>query len=119
MDGWIIWYEDRSSFSSWDGLPWEAPRDGVICITVSKDSCGRYLISARNYYCWHFDEQRWIPHDKDGLLQYLRRPGKDKVVLEGWEVSKELFGEIINHAMKSDERLPSKTANGPTWRGDG
>lgn len=115
---WIIWYDDHSSFSSDDGNPWDAPRNGVICISVPKRSCGRYLISSRSYYCWHFDEEQWVPHDRDGERQYLRRPGKEKVVLEGWEVSKEHYAKVMEHALHIDDRLPARTANGPVWEVD-
>ena len=115
---WIVWYSDGTSFASDDGEPWEAPRDGVICIAVEKQSCGRYLISSRSYYCWHFHEGQWVPHDRDGERQYLRQPGKEKVVLEGYEVSKERYGEIQHHALHADDRLPPMTAGGPNWQVD-
>jgi hypothetical protein len=118
MTDWIVWYDDETSFSSDDGQPWDAPRDGVVCITASKPSCGRFLIAWRSYYCWHFDEQQWVPHDRDGERQYLRKPGKEKVVLEGYELSKDFYQDIKHHAEYVDDRLPPKTANGPDWEVD-
>lgn len=59
-----------------------------------------------------------MPHDRDGERQYLRKPGKSKVVLEGFEVSKEHYGNIQHHALHVDDRLPEKTAGGPRWEVD-
>ena len=59
-----------------------------------------------------------MPHDRDGERQYLRRSGKEKVVLEGWEVSKEQYADVMNQALHIDDRLPEKTANGPVWEAD-
>jgi hypothetical protein len=118
MERWIVWYDDFSSFCSDDYEPWEIPRDGVICIAVERDSCGRYLISSRSYYCWHFQENQWVCHDRDGERQYLRKPGKEKVVLEGYEVSKDFYQEIKHHALEVDDRLHPRTAKGPQWQID-
>jgi hypothetical protein len=113
MTDWIIWYDDKSSFSSDDGEPWDAPRDGVICISVARRACGRYVIHQTNFYCWHFEDNKWVPHDKSGERQYLRKPGKEKLVLEGYWIPNEKFGEIKHHALKVDDRLPPLTSNPP------
>jgi hypothetical protein len=110
---WIIWYDDFSSFSSEDGEPWEAPREGVICIAIASIECGRYILSEMDWYCWHFESDTWVPHNRSGMQQYLRRPGKEKVVIEGYWVTKELYGKIRSHALKVDDRLPKVTAGGP------
>ena len=110
---WIIWYDDHSNFSSDDGDPWDAPRDGVICISVADRGCGRYVLGEVDWYCWHFEDERWVPHNRSGMQQYLRKPGKEKVVIEGYWIEKERYGKIRSHAMKVDDRLPSVTANPP------
>jgi hypothetical protein len=109
---WIIWYDDKSSFSNEDGEPWEAPRDGVICISQHHWSCGRLIMGEVDFYCWHFEDSEWVPHDRLGMMQYLRKPGKEKVVIEGYWVSQERFrasGGLARH----DKRLPPKTAGEP------
>lgn len=110
---WVIWYDDWSSFSSEDGEPWEAPREGVICIAVANIGCGRYVLGEMDWYCWHFEDNQWIPHNRSGMQQYLRKPGKEKVVIEGYWVPKERYGKIRSHALKVDDRLPFPTANPP------
>ena len=110
---WIIWYSDRTSFSNLDGEPWEAPREGLICIAVADKSCGRYILGEQNFYCWHFEDDQWVPHDRSGMRQYLRLPGKNKVVIEGFWVPKERYSKIRSHALKVDDRLPKVTAKPP------
>lgn len=110
---WVIWYDDWSSFSSEDGEPWEAPRENVICIAVASIECGRYILGEVDWYCWHFEDDQWVPHNRSGMQQYLRRPGKEKVVIEGYWVTKERYGKIRSHALKVDDRLPKVTAHGP------
>ncbi len=109
---WIVYYTDGHSFSSLDGKPWEAPRDYVQCIAVAHISCGNYTLAEQNWYCWHFDDEEWVPHDMDGLFQYLRLPGDRKVVLSGFWISRERYAKIRSGA-KKDPRLPKRTSKGP------
>ena len=109
---WIIFYDDGSSFSSLDGDPWEAPRTGVICIAVAHISCGNYILAEQNFYCWHFEDSEWVPHDQNGLWQYLQKPGPYKVTLQGYWINRERYAAMRSAAGK-DERLPSRTANPP------
>lgn len=110
---WIIWYDDFSSFSNEDGEPWDAPRENVVCIAVASIECGRYILGEVDWYCWHFEDSQWVPHNRSGMQQYLRKPGKEKVVVEGYWVTKERYGKIRSHALKVDDRLPKAMANGP------
>ena len=111
---WVVWYQDGSSFSDDDGQPWDAPRAGVICITQAAEDCGRFLIKETNFFCWHFDEQQFVPHDTLGMHDYLSQPGKEKVVLRGWWATKERFFEICNHALtEADSGLPAMSALRP------
>lgn len=109
---WIVFYEDGSSFSSLDGEPWEAPREYVQCIAVAHISCGNYILSEQDYYCWHFDEKEWLPHDFTGLLQYLKKPGSQKTVLLGYWINRERYHRMRADARK-DPRLPKVTASPP------
>ena len=108
MAEWVIWYADESSFSSDDGSPWEAPRDNVICIAVALPEVGRHTVQGVDYYCWHFEDSLWVPHGRTGLHQYLRLPGKSKVVLEGYWVPRDRFTRILKLS-KHDPRLPAVT----------
>jgi hypothetical protein len=112
MTDWIIWYDDKSSFSSDDGAPWDAPREGVACISVPHESCGRYVLGEVDFYCWHFEDTQWVPHDRIGMLQYLRKPGKEKVVIEGYWMAKDRYIKIKRQAKRIDTRLPAMTAEG-------
>ena len=109
---WIIFYDNGQSFSSLDGPPCEAPRDYVQCISVAHISCGNYTLAEQNYYCWHFEEDEWVPHDQNGLFQYLRAPGDRKVVLCGYWINRERYAAIRSEA-KKDARLPRVTAKAP------
>ena len=109
---WIIFYENNESFSSLDGPPWQAPREYVQCIVVASQCCGNYILAEQNYYCWHFEENEWVPHDDNGLFQYLRFPGDRKVVLCGYWINRERYAAIRCKAQK-DERLPAVTAGPP------
>lgn len=110
---WIIWYDDYSSFSNEDGEPWDAPRLNVVCVALYHQSCGRFLISG-DYYCWHFEDEEWLPHAIDGVWQYLQKSGKEKVVLMGVQCTKDRWIDIMNTAARVDDRLPPRTAEGST-----
>lgn len=110
MAEWVVWYADESSFSSDDGEPWDAPREGVICIVQAAIDCGRFILQETNFYCWHFEDAQWVPHDTLGMHDYLRKPGKEKVVLRGYWVPRERFANIRTRAKKLDDRLPAQTA---------
>ena len=109
---WIVFYDDGQSFSSLDGSPWEAPRDYVQCIVVADPGCGSYVLAETNFYCWHYDDESWVPHDMVGLVQYLRKPGDRKLVLCGYWVNREHYLSVRRDVQK-DPRLAPKTANGP------
>lgn len=109
---WIIFYDDESSFSSVDGPPSEAPRDGVQCIAVVDRGCGHYILSEQDWYCWHFEDDCWVPHGWAGMLQYLRKPGVLKIVLEGYAIKGERHYKQRSKARK-DPRLPPVTAKPP------
>jgi hypothetical protein len=49
------------------------------------------------------------------MQQYLRKPGKEKVVVEGYWVEKQRYTKIRSHALKVDDRLPKVTANPPQF----
>ncbi len=112
MVEWIIFYDDDTTFSSDDGAPGNAPREGVQCIAVADISCGHYVMAEQNWYAWHFEDDCWIAHDDAGMLQYLRRPGIQKIVLAGYCIKRERYAANRQRAMK-DPRLPKITAGPP------
>ncbi len=102
---WVVFYTNGESFSSLDGEPWEAPRDYVQCIAMAHEMTGHHMLAEQDFYCWHFEDEVWVPHDQNGLFQYLRLPGDRKVVLCGYWVKRERYGAIRSAAHK-DPRLP-------------
>ena len=107
---WIVFYDDGSSYSSRDGPPELARRDGVQVIVVTSVGTGCHCLAEQNFYCWEFDQ--WVPHDRDGLEQYLDRPGIEKIRLRGYWVPRSVYSKIRAGAMR-DPRLPRATAVAP------
>jgi hypothetical protein len=104
---WIVHYDDGTSFTSTDGDPWEAPRDGVQVVQVAHEYTGRLIWHSFDYYCWQ--EGEWVPRGLIGLHDYLRQPGADKIVLQGRAVAYRRFRAVYDQAV-ADERLPFKSA---------
>lgn len=104
---WIIFYADGTSFSSDDGAPHEAPRWGIVCIAAPSADHGRVLWIGKDYFWW--DENEWINGDFTGLIDYLTRPGREKIVLVGRGIPPTRFHAICKQAL-ADPRLPSKTS---------
>lgn len=109
MTDWIIYYSDGSSFSSDDGGPGDAPRDGVqVIVNRDEGRCGRLFWHGSDFYCWQ--EGEWVPRNNDaGLFDYLRQPGTEKIVLQGRGIRYQAFIDIYNRAVE-DKRLPQKDA---------
>jgi len=117
MVEWVVFYVDGSSFSSEDGSPSDAPREGVQIIAQQDRGCGLRWVHSRDCYCWHADGRNgcWIGHNAVGLRRYLfwsDRGHEAGVVLSGYEVPVERWYEIASAAY-ADERLPIKTAIHP------
>ena len=106
MNGWVIWYDDGSSFASSDGAPHEAPRDGVQVVAVADERVGRILWCGSDYYCWQDDT--WHPHTEAGMRRY-RNTAWPCIILEGYGIADARFIAIRNAAAE-DPRLPVKTA---------
>lgn len=104
---WAVYYDDGSSFTSDDGPPEEAPRDGVQVVAIADIDAGKQLWHSSDYYCWQDGE--WVPRNAAGLHDYLRQPGKEKIVLQGRGIAHRRFVEIYRLA-EADNRLGAKTA---------
>ena len=105
---WTVWYDDHSSISNIEAEPHEVPRWGVICITVASAEHGRILWCGKDYFWWD-EDGAWVNGDFTGLLDYLTRPGFNKIVLIGRGRSAGRFHSICKLAME-DDRLPPKTS---------
>ena len=100
---WIIYY-DEGTFSSLDGDPHEAPREGAQVLATRSGDVGRALWHGFDYYCW---QGEWVPRNLIGLHHYLRQPGREKVVVQGTGIPFETFKAILRRAA-DDNRLPEK-----------
>jgi len=96
---WIIWYDDGSSFTSEDGQPYEAPRDGVQVVAVEHPNAGRLLWHSADYYCWQDSE--WVPRSLIGLMDYLRKSGAEKIVLQGRATAYKKFTDVYMIALNN------------------
>lgn len=100
-----IYYADGSTY---DGDPFVAPPDGVICIVKLDQDNGRFLVAQRDYY-W-FDGE-WFGGDLFGLFDHLRQPGPRKVVF-GRFVTNRVYQKVIGKAL-ADPDFPPKSARHP------
>ena len=101
---WIVYYDGGSTFTSDDGLPGDAPRDGVQVVSCRHEHTGKLIWHSSDYYCW---QGEWVPRNIVGLHDYLRQPGVEKIVLQGRGVAYHRFVEVYNRAV-DDPRLPFK-----------
>jgi len=104
---WIVSYSDGTTATDEDAAASDIPRWGVICVAVRSYDHGRVIWHGADYYA--FENGDWITCDLCGLLDYLTRPGTDKIVLIGRSVPLKTFREIFERAV-SDPRLPPKSS---------
>lgn len=105
---WVVWYDDGSTFDSSQGPPEAAPRVGVLCITQASAEHGRVMWVGKDYFWWD-EDGAWVNGDSTGLLDYLTRGGKEKIVLIGRGRPPDRFHAICKLALE-DPRLPEKTS---------
>ncbi len=108
LPSWIVWYDDGKSIASDEAEPHEVPRWGVICVTSSSREHGRVLWCGKDYFWWD-EDQEWVNGDFTGLIDYLTRPGREKIVLIGRGRVATRFHAICKQALE-DPRLPAKTS---------
>ena len=84
---WRIFYDDDSTFS---GDPYDAPRQGVVCIV--QDS---RILWYHDTYCWQ--DGCWVEHDRLGCERYLDSE-KHPVRLVGYCLPTETFRAIFEKA---------------------
>jgi hypothetical protein len=102
---WIIFYTDRSTFTSDDGGPADAPGWDVQAIACNDPQTG-HVVAGRDFY-WIEDGQ-WTGGDFASLLQWLVGQGVLKV---GRFTSNARWDEITAEAHRALDR---KSA----WRPD-
>ncbi len=98
---WRIYYGDRSTVDNTTTAPADVPKTDVQYIRqrtpsgVDAEPARIEPVQGENYYCWQDD--RWIGHDRDGMVQYLMTIGS-KVVLFGFEIGYERWAAISEQA---------------------
>ena len=75
-DRWLIFYTNGSIFSSAEGEPWDAPRQGVLAVASCKDKaeCDWYLLQQVERYYFEADKGGWndCPDDSTFWLHFFR-----------------------------------------------
>lgn len=92
MLSWCIFYDNDETFSSDDGLPEEAPRQGIVCIV--QDS--RILWNS-DTYCW--EQNMWVVHDRYACERYLDNE-REPIRLVGYCLPDDKFQAIMQRAKK-------------------
>jgi hypothetical protein len=94
---WRIWYSDGSTFSSENGEPSEAPREGVQAIAERRD--GRRLV-------WVYgDVYGWTGEGWQSSILPKKGWPDGAAVLEGEEIDFDLFRRIRVEAIEWLDRL--------------
>lgn len=111
---WKIWYSDKTTYTSLDGGPEEAPANNVQVIVQSSKDHGWQALSNSHFYIWRYG--RWWTVDMQGfgLFQYLLEPGW-KRVLFGSQILDDDYNHIWYLAM-NDPDMPPKTGGSKTER---
>jgi len=98
---WKIYYNDRSTFSSLDGDPEDAPTRGVQVIAQDDPRLVWVTQAKSDYYIWddRGDGPRFWGVDLFGLWEYLfTKPGK-KIALAGMTIGSFDYDEIWRDAV--------------------
>ena len=66
---WSIFYTSGATFTSEDGDPVDAPRQGVAVIVQHDDDGNRNTLHRHDCYCW--ERGMWVEHDRFGCERYL------------------------------------------------
>lgn len=114
MIDWKIWYADRSTFTSEDGKPEDAPGLDVQIIVSACERVGRRLLNRHDYYWFNVEHGEWRGGEIFDLWNYLHRPGI-KIPKFGSLMLLEEFNAIYQLA-KDDPDFPRKSAMLPGGR---
>ena len=92
-----IYYSDGSTF---EGLPEDAPADGVIIIATYEETIGRCLLHGWDWYLYRRSEG-WYGADLHGVIDHFKNFPLDFYALkQGRTVSTKKFREILKRANK-------------------
>ena len=98
MAGWSIFYED-GEFSSDDGSPWDAPRQGVQIIAQCDEWVGYKLAHGSDYFYYESERGGFAGCDLFGCYDHLIRADKP-LVLFGRMMSDEAFKAFFARVKK-------------------
>lgn len=118
---WIVFYADGSSFTNLDGGPERAPRSDALCIAAYSKDHGRMIWHGTDYFIWETQwgegcgNGEWVSVDREGLSDYLDRPGATKIRIRGRHVPPGVFWSLYERA-NSDPRLPPRSSYDPRER---
>lgn len=104
---WRIYYADGKTFCDEDGLPSEAPPDGIQVIVQRDPRAGRRIVSGNDFFVW--DGTYWIGMDEDGMKTWFRQEG---LLKHGLMVCRPRFDELQRLAC-IDPDFPKKSARYP------
>jgi hypothetical protein len=92
--GWRVWYNNGTTFSNEDGLPEEAPLDGIQIIVEWLDNGQRHYHYGRDFYIWTGD--RWNHGYQREFDTWVRNLLKQ--IKYGYCTSDENYEKIIKEA---------------------
>jgi hypothetical protein len=107
MPDFRIYYDGGNTY---DGDPFCAPAFGILVIVEKDEEHGRRLVTAKDYYCWDENNNRWWCFDYIGMIDYLAQPGR-KRVLFGRTVKNSIWYSAMKRA-NYDPDFPPRTAWG-------
>lgn len=105
---WRIYYADGSTFSSYDGEPWQAPKVGAQVVLKTDPDVGRFLFAARDFYWFDHERGEWFGGDQAGFYQHLMANAPSCVVF-GTNVKTREYHDCILAALR-DTDFPPKSA---------
>lgn len=109
MIDWRVYYSDGSTFDNSKGEPDDAPAFGVVCIPQPDLVTGRMIMHGWDWYYYVPDSDQWWGSDLQGVLDRLLHRLPVLALLQGRNVSNEVFREIFGRADK-DPDFPLKSA---------
>ena len=110
MIDWLIQYHDGSTFSSADGPPHAAPRNGVMQVFYMDEATGVSVETSPEGY-WVWKSNRWFGTDQMGYWDYRFHWMEPQVAIYGRTMHNEEWeGEI---RLKSQELLGTPKS---AWR---
>ena len=90
---WRVFYDDGTTYSSEDGTPFDAPRQGVQAIVQAKD--GDYeKVFGRDHFYYEAKRGGWVTCDLFGCIDHLLRAER-QCVLFGRQMADSDFRAVM------------------------